>query len=80
MSTENGPDTARKDETTAKNWSVSGRSLIQSTSVVSAMTPAVPNPRPDSRHGSGSILRNIHGYGRFPGRKSNSEYVATFFC
>ena len=38
MSTENGPDTARKDETTAKNWSVSGRSLIQSTSVVSAMT------------------------------------------
>ena len=38
MSTENGPDTAPKDETTAKTWSVSGRSLIQSTSVVSAMT------------------------------------------
>lgn len=38
MSTENGPDTAPKDETAAKTWSVSGRSLIQSTSVVSAMT------------------------------------------
>jgi putative peptidoglycan lipid II flippase len=38
MSTENGPDTAPKDETTAKTWSVSGRSLIQSTSVVSGMT------------------------------------------
>jgi putative peptidoglycan lipid II flippase len=38
MSTENGPDTAPKDETTAKTWSVSGRSLIRSTSVVSAMT------------------------------------------
>ncbi len=38
MSTENGPDTAPTDETTAKTWSVSGRSLIQSTSVVSAMT------------------------------------------
>jgi putative peptidoglycan lipid II flippase len=38
MSTENGPDTAPKDETAAKSWSVSGRSLIKSTSVVSAMT------------------------------------------
>jgi len=38
MSTENGPDTDPKDETAAKTWSVSGRSLIQSTSVVSAMT------------------------------------------
>ncbi len=38
MSTENGQDTASKDETTAKSWSVSGRSLFQSTSVVSGMT------------------------------------------
>ena len=38
MSTENGPDTAPKDETTAKTRLVSGRSLIRSTSVVSAMT------------------------------------------
>ena len=38
MSTENGPNTTPKDETAAKTWSVSGRSLIQSTSVVSAMT------------------------------------------
>lgn len=38
MSTENGPETTPKNESAAKTWSVSGRSLIQSTSVVSAMT------------------------------------------
>jgi putative peptidoglycan lipid II flippase len=38
MSTENGPETPQATESKAREWSVSGRSLIQSTSVVSAMT------------------------------------------
>jgi len=38
MSTEPGPDTPTQPASTSGKWSVSGRSLIQSTSVVSGMT------------------------------------------
>lgn len=38
MSTPNGPETDQNDVSASKTWSVSGRSLLQSTSVVSGMT------------------------------------------
>ena len=38
MSTENSPEASQKAESGSREWSVSGRSLIQSTSVVSGMT------------------------------------------
>lgn len=38
MSTENGPETDQNRVPESKNWTVSGRSLMQSTSVVSGMT------------------------------------------
>ena len=38
MSTENDPDSGRNNGEKTRSWSVSGRSLIQSTSVVSGMT------------------------------------------
>ena len=79
MSTENGPETAPQDQTAAKTWSVSGRSLIQSTSVVSGMTLLSRILGLVRDMVLARFFAVFDGHGRIPGREPHTEYVAGAF-